>query len=93
MLDPGLTASLLASYGRLDDLMHYATLRQACSTGFHKQHHEGLVTLGAWQPLDKPHTAHDHRGCYALRLPVFICVASVHTTSQSQPVLSSTAVS
>ena len=29
ILDPGLTANLLASYGRLDDLMHYATLRQA----------------------------------------------------------------
>ena len=31
VLDPGLTATLLASYGRLDDLMHYATLRQACT--------------------------------------------------------------
>ena len=29
ILDPGLTAKLLSSYGRLDDLMYYATLRQA----------------------------------------------------------------
>lgn len=30
-LDVGATVHLLASYGRLDDLMHYATFRQACS--------------------------------------------------------------
>ena len=28
-LDVGATVHLLASYGRLDDLMHYATFRQA----------------------------------------------------------------
>ena len=31
VLDPGLTTALLAGYGRLDDLVHYATLRQARS--------------------------------------------------------------
>lgn len=30
-LDVGATVHLLASYGRLDDLMHYATFRQAWS--------------------------------------------------------------
>lgn len=32
MLDPGLTTTLLGSYGRLDDLVYYATLRQASVT-------------------------------------------------------------
>ena len=27
-MDPALTTALLASYGRLDDLVYYATLRQ-----------------------------------------------------------------
>lgn len=31
LLDPRTTINLLASYGRLDDLMHYASYRQVCS--------------------------------------------------------------
>ena len=30
ILDVNVTISLLASYGRMDDLMHYATYRQVC---------------------------------------------------------------
>lgn len=32
VLDPGLTTTLLGSYGRLDDLVYYATLRQVSAT-------------------------------------------------------------
>ena len=31
VVDPGVTASLLASYGRMDDLLHFASYRQARS--------------------------------------------------------------
>ena len=30
VVDPGVTAHLLASYGRMDDLMHFASYRQVC---------------------------------------------------------------
>jgi hypothetical protein len=33
VVDPGVTASLLASYGRMDDLMHFASYRKVRPQG------------------------------------------------------------